>query len=114
MKVRLSKYDKIWSKLVRERDGRCLNCGKTDSLNAHHVIMRGKKSTRLLLENGISLCAGCHVFSPNSVHRSPDGSKAFCIRLIGSEEYARLERLSVKPMKEAEAVRIFLQTYPQD
>lgn len=75
-KVRLSKYDKIWSRLVRERDGACQYCDKTEYLAAHHYIRRGVKSTRLVLENGITLCPGCHTFNPNfSAHRTPDAFK---------------------------------------
>ena len=114
--IRLSKADTIWSKMVRERDGKCRNCGSTKSLNAHHIHGRGRKSTRLVLENGLSLCASCHVFSPDSVHRSPDGSKKFCVRIIGLKEYNRLERLSLQIKSEREAIREFealLATLPQ-
>ena len=107
MKIRLGKWDKIWSKKVRERDGKCLNCGKTESLNAHHVMPRGRKSTRFVLDNGISLCAGCHVFSPNSVHRTPEGSKAFCVRIIGLKKYKELEKMSLQLKTERQAIAEF-------
>ena len=110
-KIRISKYDTIWSKLVRERDGKCRNCGKRENLNAHHVHPRGRKSTRLVLANGLSLCVSCHVFSPDSVHRSPEGSKKFCIRIIGEKEYLRLEKLSIQIMTEREAIQEFIKTY---
>ena len=109
--IKISRFDAIWSKLVRERDGKCRNCGKKDNLNAHHIHPRGRKSTRLVLENGISLCAGCHVFSPDSVHRSPEGSKAFCVKLIGLKEYIRLEKMSNQTMSERDAIKDFLTKY---
>ena len=99
--------------MVRERDGKCRNCGKTNNLNAHHIHPRGRKSTRLVLENGLSLCAGCHVFSPDSVHRSPEGSKKFCVRIIGEEEYTRLEKLSNQTMSERKAIEEFKNKYIQ-
>jgi hypothetical protein len=74
-KVRISKYDKLWSALVRKRGGRCLYelCDETKYLNAHHFKGRSCKATRLMLENGISLCAMHHVFSANfSAHKTPE------------------------------------------
>ena len=72
-KIRLSKFDKIWSQFVRERDGECLYCGRKENLNAHHYKGRSCKATRLLLINGVSLCSGCHVFSSVfSAHKTPE------------------------------------------
>lgn len=71
-KIRTSKYDKIWSKMIHARDGVCLVCGSTNTLAAHHVEGRAKKATRLLLENGILLCCAHHVFSSEfSAHKTP-------------------------------------------
>lgn len=71
--IRLSKYDKIWAKKVRERDGACLYCGSTEYLNAHHFKGRASKSTRLMLENGVTLCSKHHVFSSEwSAHKTPE------------------------------------------
>ena len=45
-----------WSKAVRDRDGKCQECGKTTDLHAHHIK---PKSTHpelaLVLENGKTL-----------------------------------------------------------
>lgn len=72
-KIRISKYDKEWSLKVRARDERCLKCGRTQNLAAHHFVRRSVKSTRLMLENGITLCPSCHVFSHIfSAHRTPE------------------------------------------
>jgi hypothetical protein len=49
----------------------------------------------------------CHVFSPDSVHRSPEGSKKFCIRIIGAKEYNRLEKLSLKYKNRKQAQKEF-------
>lgn len=50
-----------WSKAVRERDGKCCECGSIKALNAHHIK---RKSTHpelaLNLDNGITLCSNCH------------------------------------------------------
>ena len=97
--------------MVRERDGKCRNCGKTApyKLEAHHIWPRGRKSTRLLLENGITLCVHCHKFGDHSVHNI--GTKAFMTPLIGKKELDRLEKLSNQTMSEREAINIFLTKY---
>ena len=58
----LKARDKEWSKKVREI-GYCLHCGRTENLNACHIIPREIRAFRHDLENGICLCAKCHKFS---------------------------------------------------
>ena len=59
--------------MVRERDGKCLYCGRPDGLNAHHFKGRSCKATRLMLENGVSLCTSHHVFNHQfSAHKTPE------------------------------------------
>jgi hypothetical protein len=98
MKLRFSTADKKWSKLVRERDGQCLYCGrKADQwvLNAHHFIRRSVKATRLMLENGVSLCFVHHTSSHDfSAHKTPEAFKrwftsTFPERAILIEDKAR-------------------------
>lgn len=74
MKIRIDPMDTKWSKFVRERDGACEYCGKSDGrLNAHHFIRRGIAVTRYDIENGISLCVHHHTFDANfSAHRTPE------------------------------------------
>ncbi len=72
-KIRISKYDRLWSLEVRARDEECLKCGRTENLAAHHFVRRSVKPTRLMIENGITLCPSCHVFSHVfSAHRTPE------------------------------------------
>ena len=55
--------DVAWAKAVKERDHwRCRRCGRgpTKELHAHHIFTRSRASTAHDLENGISLCPGCH------------------------------------------------------
>lgn len=77
MKIRLSSYDTKWSKIIRDRDNdTCQVCGNVGNLNAHHIETRSIKSLRFCLENGISLCAGCHVFNHKfSAHKTPEEFK---------------------------------------
>ena len=83
----------LWSKAVRARDNnRCILCGKTEGLNAHHWIVHaaGSLGTRFLLGNGVALCYGCHIFK---VHARGDAQymdqiKSYMIpKFISQEEY---------------------------
>jgi ribosomal protein S27AE len=109
--MKLDKYDKLASQSVRKKWLKCRNCGRTGSLNAHHIMPRSRSSTRYLLENLLVICPLCHVFGPDSVHRSPTGSKKFCIRIIGAKEYRRLEKLSLKYKNRKQAQKEFLEKY---
>jgi predicted restriction endonuclease len=61
--------DAIWSKKVRERDGKCVMCGKTERLQAHHYIKTKARSLKYRwdIRNGITLCYGCHMYG---VHKT--------------------------------------------
>jgi len=63
--------DKLWSEIVRRRDGKCLVCGTTEKLHAHHAIVRKKISldTRWHLGNGVALCYRDHMIK---LHRDGD------------------------------------------
>jgi predicted restriction endonuclease len=60
--------DNLASEVVRKRDGRCLLCGKTGNLQAHHFIITKGASTkhRWDLRNLISLCYPCHIHKVHS------------------------------------------------
>jgi predicted restriction endonuclease len=55
--------DALWSKRIRESDGRCVLCGSKDKqLYAHHYIVNRARSVKYRwdMRNGVSLCYGCH------------------------------------------------------
>ena len=56
--------DDLWSKIIRTRDKECQWCGKKTSLQAHHIIPKGRCgfAGRYHLENGMCLCYRCHFF----------------------------------------------------
>jgi len=64
----IKKCDKLWAKIIRSQ-GYCEKCGKTSGLQAAHIISRSHHGTRALLENGVCLCNGCHIFWS---HKEPD------------------------------------------
>jgi hypothetical protein len=51
-----------WRKCVLERDRyRCVNCGETNNLHAHHIVEWSKsKKRRYDTDNGVTLCRSCH------------------------------------------------------
>ena len=50
-----------WQKAIKERDGRCINCGATEKLVAHHLNgYKWFKEQRYNLDNGVTLCSECH------------------------------------------------------
>lgn len=57
----MKKADVLFSKLVRDRDGCCLNCGATEYLQCAHIHSRSYKSIRTDFDNAVALCRGCHV-----------------------------------------------------
>ena len=70
----------LWSIAVRRRDGgKCIMCGKTEGLNAHHWLFRKSHSKALAFNvaNGATLCAyPCHL---GRIHHDGDGD--FALRL---------------------------------
>jgi len=63
---------KEWSLAVKERDERkCVVCGESHMLNAHHIIPKEIKELKFDVNNGISLCPKHHKYSFQfSAHRN--------------------------------------------
>lgn len=57
--------DERWSREVKKRDGKCMYCATTVSLQAAHIIGRGAKYLRRRMVNGITLCAKHHTSATN-------------------------------------------------
>lgn len=52
---------KEWSAQVRERDGKCMDCGSINDLHAHHIKHKVTHPELILdLSNGKTLCYRCH------------------------------------------------------
>lgn len=86
--------DKKWSLEIKERDGfKCLYCGKEDYLNSHHIFSRSNYAVRWDMDNGITLCSGCHTMSSKfSAHKTPLEFVEFIRELWGEEWYERLRK----------------------
>lgn len=61
-----------WSRQVRERDEKCIVCGRTDHLNAHHILPK-ETYKEFMFEpiNGACLCPTHHKFGKYSAHKNP-------------------------------------------
>jgi len=88
------KLDEAWSKLVKlEANMQCEKCGKTTTLNSHHVFSRSNRSVRWDETNGICLCVGCHTFSSKfSAHKTPTEFTYWLEREYGREYIDDLSR----------------------
>jgi hypothetical protein len=73
--LKLTAEDKAWANAVKDRDGRkCVICGDTERLNAHHIIVRENHETKYDIHNGLSLCPKHHFFCRQiSAHNNPLG-----------------------------------------
>jgi hypothetical protein len=70
-KVKKSLYND-WALRVKQRDGwKCLLCGATDNLTAHHwyVCDHNAHAARYALANGATLCYACHI---RGIHQRAD------------------------------------------
>lgn len=56
-----------WKRKVIERCGKkCVRCGRTRGLQAHHLLpWATHPETRFIVSNGVALCSRCH----HVVHR---------------------------------------------
>jgi len=69
---KLSTLDSLWAKVIKQRaNNRCEYCGKTTTLNSHHIFSRSNMGTRWSPENGVCLCVSHHVFGSMSAHKAP-------------------------------------------
>ena len=51
-----------WTDAVKARDGACIDCGSTERLEAHHLVLKSKfPEVATELWNGITLCRKCHI-----------------------------------------------------
>lgn len=91
----------LWSKAVKCYDGhKCAYCGKEQYLNSHHIFSRSNKSTRYDLNNGITLCAGCHTLSSKfSAHKTPVEFVEWIKEKRGEKWYDDLRKRAKKTKK---------------
>lgn len=84
--------DKLWSLIVRQRDGKCLypGCDKPN-LNAHHIFSRRNHSVRWDVMNGVAVCTGHHLFW---AHTCYEEFRDAVIEKMGKREFENLKERS--------------------
>ena len=87
----------LWSQCVRLRDKKCIVCGSTENLQAHHCFVRAALSlrTRFIPENGVTLCYRCHLIE---IHKN--GEKRFM------ENYIRILDEKIPKEKQEEIYKL--------
>lgn len=96
-KTERQKLDKqcldLWSKCVRTRFKTCKNCGEDTGLHAHHIVQKTYKLSRYNVDNGLTLCAGCHFVEKTD----PERFRETIIGILGEEDYlARQKKYRVQ------------------
>jgi hypothetical protein len=87
-KVR-SEADRLWSLLIRQKNGgRCVLCGTDSGIQAAHIISRRYHATRWDLSNGWPLCNREHL----RYTFDPLGWDALCYQRLGAEVFDELKR----------------------
>jgi hypothetical protein len=82
--------DKLFSKAVIARDGKCVVSGSDYRLSDQHIRSRRHTITRWNLENGICLSWRVHFLQK----ANPELFHDKIIECIGQKEYDRLKKLS--------------------
>jgi hypothetical protein len=101
--IKRTKYDKLFSELVRERaDWICENPGcKKDfkhnrgGLHNAHIFGRRRQGTRIHPDNAFAHCAGCH----QKLESEPITMAELARAWLGEDRYNRLILLANKPTK---------------
>lgn len=89
-KIKIDKNDQLFSKMIRERDGKCVFCRQSDKkLENSHFWGRGDKIHRFDPNNCDTLCFSCHM--------EHEGNKQgyyrnFKIKQLGKDLYEKMER----------------------
>lgn len=83
------KIDKQFQCEVITRDQRCVKCGTTEALSAHHIIKRSFKRCRHDKKNGVTLCIFCHAWAHAN---TKDSRKLFINYLIDIGEFPNTEK----------------------
>lgn len=91
---KVKKCDTKFSKLIRERDGKCLRCGRTEYLQCSHFWGRGFNGTRFDFDNCVTLCYPCHYgqYKTGWEFNKQGEYREFMISRLGVEGYSLLEK----------------------
>lgn len=106
----IKKCDILFSKIIRNRDKRCLYCGKTENLQCAHIFSRRHLNTRWDTQNAVTLCIKDHIYG--IAHKEPYLFAKWLRDRFGQEYLDELEEKarSTKPV-DYEEIYKHLKTY---
>lgn len=101
--------------MIRERDGKCVRCGKTEYLQCSHFWARAISATRFDPDNLDALCYGCHYGNRQEgwEYNKQGAYRTFKLNQLGEERYQALEERAKTKMSQREAINRFMDTYQQ-
>lgn len=101
-----TKADTLFSKWIRERDGKCIRCQRKDGiLQCSHFWSRGNSAVRYLPENCDALCYPCHYGNAQGWEYNKQGSyRDFKISQLGIKKYTELEHQAKSVVKRSDAI----------
>ena len=110
--MKISAADTWFSKCIRERDGACVVCGKTEGLECSHIHGRRHRTIRWSMMNAVAKCHTCHRWW----HENPTES-AFWFREKYGQGHVDLllekknERVKVPKLEEKEIAKFYREQY---
>ena len=105
--IKTTYIDSLWSKAVKVRaDYKCEYCGRTDTLNSHHIFSKSNRAVRWDLANGICLCALHHALGNFSAHKAPLEFAEWIRNKRGEEWYQELRAKSNTIVKLSNANKV--------
>lgn len=105
---KIKKLDKLFSQYIRNRDKRCLRCGKKENLQCAHIFSRRHFNTRWDEENAVTLCYACHL---HWAHKEPVEFTEFVKKILGNKfKNLELRHNLVVKNQDLEAIEIYLKS----
>ena len=95
--------DSRFSKLIINRDKKCLRCGSTSMLSCSHFYGRANYATRFEPMNCITLCIPCH---QEWESKKETDYKDFMIEWLGEIKFKILEVLSKIRISRQESIKL--------
>lgn len=98
----MKKADQEFSKFIRERDGKCMRCGRNNYLTCSHFWGRQHKGSRYDPKNCVAVCwMPCHKYH---WEKEKQGEyRDFMLKWLGEKEYEALKKcaLGTYPLSKA-------------
>lgn len=94
LSIRLMTENRKWMDMVKERDGRCQECGSVENLESHHIVpllqlieehgIKNREDARRYkdklwdIDNGVALCDRCHCVKHGRKYTPPLNGRRYC------------------------------------